>query len=500
RRRHRRVTPSKNPRGDIIMAAITAKMVQDLREKTGAGMMDCKKALSAADGDMELAIENLRKSGAAKAEKKSGRSTNQGKVLTAVEDGKASIIEVLCETDFAAKTDKFVDMVNKFAADMLAMPGNGDISAEVQESEKAALTDAIGVIGENMQIRRAAKWEGGEKYVSYHHDGGRVSVLVEVAGEDDPVVLNDICLHIAAFRPRYIIESDVPAEVIAKEKEIAAAAGTSVSTVSRVISGHPGISTEMTATVRAEAKRLGYRVRNGRRPATGPPGLAQKTIALLALGIDRSLVSVPAVASILHGAEAALAEAGAKVQMAHIPDMTVVPPSLDLAALDGAILHGALQGNQLEVVSSRLLKRLRQAPSVWLLGRPRGGWGDAVAADDYQVGAMAAEHLAAHGHRRVAFVNPKPDHVLFMRREDGLLGAARRLRLSVQCFCTAPPGGWEFPLQAPTHVETVQHLVDQVLATEPRPTAIVAAVDSVATLIYRALAVRELRVGRDMSV
>ncbi len=283
-------------------------------------------------------------------------------------------------------------------------------------------------------------------------------------------------------------------------REIAAAAGTSVSTVSRVISGHPGISTEMTATVRAEAKRLGYRVRNGRRPATGPPGLAQKTIALLALGIDRSLVSVPAVASILHGAEAALAEAGAKVQMAHIPDMTVVPPSLDLAALDGAILHGALQGNQLEVVSSRLLKRLRQVPSVWLLGRPRGGWGDAVAADDYQVGAMAAEHLAARGHRRVAFVNPKPDHVLFMRREDGLLGAARRLGLSVQCFCTAPPGGWEFPLQAPTHVETVQHLVDQVLATKPRPTAIVAAVDSVAALIYRALAVRELRVGRDMSV
>lgn len=206
------------------MAAITVKMVQDLREKTGAGMMDCKKALTAADGDLELAIENLRKSGAAKAEKKSGRSTNQGKVLTVIEDGKASIIEVLCETDFAAKTDKFVDMVNKFAADMLTMPGNGDISAEVQEAKKTELTDAIGVIGENMQIRRAAKWEGGAKYVSYHHDGGRVSVLVEVEGEDDPAILNDLCLHIAAFRPRYINESDVPADVVAKEKEIAAEA------------------------------------------------------------------------------------------------------------------------------------------------------------------------------------------------------------------------------------------------------------------------------------
>ncbi len=203
---------------------ITAKMVQELREKTGAGMMDCKKALSEANGDMELAIENLRKSGAAKAEKKSGRSTNQGKVLTCVENGKASIVEVLCETDFAAKTDRFLDMVNGIAKSMLAMPGNGDISAEVQEAEKTRLTDAIGVIGENMQLRRGAKWEGGEAYMSYHHDGGRVSVLVEVEGENDPAVLNDICLHVAAFRPRYISDKDVPAEVIAKEKEIAAAA------------------------------------------------------------------------------------------------------------------------------------------------------------------------------------------------------------------------------------------------------------------------------------
>jgi len=204
--------------------AITAKMVQDLREKTGAGMMDCKKALVAAGGDEELAIENLRKTGVAKAEKKSGRTTNQGKVLTAIEDSKAVIIEVLCETDFAAKTDKFIDMVNQFAANALKVSGNGDVSAAVQEAEKDDLTAAIGVIGENMQIRRAVKWEGGARYVSYHHDGGRVSVLVEVEGEDDPVVLNDICLHIAAFRPLYITEKDVPADVVAKEKEIAAEA------------------------------------------------------------------------------------------------------------------------------------------------------------------------------------------------------------------------------------------------------------------------------------
>jgi LacI family transcriptional regulator len=283
-------------------------------------------------------------------------------------------------------------------------------------------------------------------------------------------------------------------------RDIADAAQTSVSTVSRVLSGHRGISTQVTDKVRREAKRLGYQARSIRRRYDGAHGLTRKCIALLALGIDRSLVSVPAVASILHGAETALAEAGAKVLMAHVPDMTVVPAALDLDSIDGAVLHGAFQGNQLDAVSSRLLKRLRQVPSVWLLGRPRGGWGDAVAADDYQVGALAAQHLALHGHRHVAFVNPKPDHLLFMRREDGLLGAARRLGLSVQCFCEAPPNGWKFPLKAPTRVETVQHLVDQLLAAKPRPTAIVAAADSVAALIYRALAVRELRVGRDMSV
>lgn len=207
------------------MAAITAKMVSDLREKTGAGMMDCKKALVAADGDMDLAIENLRKSGAAKAEKKSGRATNQGKVLTAIDGKKAAIVEILCETDFAAKTDKFINLVEGVAKNMLTREGNGDVTVATQEVEKTNLTDHIGVIGENMQIRRAAKWEATEgEFVSYHHDGGRVSVLVEVEGASDPALLNDICLHIAAFNPRYIASSDVPAEVIAKEKEIAAAA------------------------------------------------------------------------------------------------------------------------------------------------------------------------------------------------------------------------------------------------------------------------------------
>ena len=206
------------------MAAITAKMVSDLREKTGAGMMDCKKALTAADGDMELAIENLRKSGVAKAEKKSGRSTNQGKVWTKVTADAGVIIEMLCETDFAAKTPKFgalVDTLLNGAADL----AEGDITAALNEKQQAVITSHIATIGENMQLRRAQKWLGsGSTFASYHHMDGRVSVMVEVEGESDPAFLNDLCLHIAAFNPRYISREDVPAEVIAKEKEIAAAA------------------------------------------------------------------------------------------------------------------------------------------------------------------------------------------------------------------------------------------------------------------------------------
>ena len=206
------------------MAAITAKMVSELREKTGAGMMDCKKALTAADGDMELAIENLRKSGVAKAEKKSGRSTNQGKVWTKVAADSAVIIEMLCETDFAAKTPKFAALIDSLL-DGAAACGEGDISAALNDAQQAVITSHIATIGENMQLRRAQKWQGnGSTFASYHHMDGRVSVMVEVEGESDAEFLNDLCLHIAAFNPRYISRDDVPAEVIAKEKEIAAAA------------------------------------------------------------------------------------------------------------------------------------------------------------------------------------------------------------------------------------------------------------------------------------
>ena len=205
---------------------ITVADIAKLRKMTGAGMMDCKKALVAADGDMELAIENLRKSGVAKAEKKSGRATEQGKVWTKISGNEAAIVEMLCETDFAAKTPKFGALVDAMLDGALKIAADGDVAAAVNEQEAALITSHIATIGENMSLRRAQKWQAsnGSCFASYHHMDGRVSVLVEVEGENDPEFLNDLCLHIAAFSPKYISSDDVPAEVIQKEKEIAAAA------------------------------------------------------------------------------------------------------------------------------------------------------------------------------------------------------------------------------------------------------------------------------------
>ena len=205
------------------MANITADIVKELRDKTGAGMMDCKKALTQSEGDIEKAIEFLRKSGIAKAEKKSGRATKEGKTLMLVEGNKAAMVEVLCETDFVATNEKFTAFVKDILARMIKGEGNGDVSEKTQESEKENLVAMIATIGENMQIRRAARWETAGQIGSYLHQGGRVGVIVDVEGECDQVLLSEICMHIAAFRPQYICPGCVSAEIIEKEKEIAAA-------------------------------------------------------------------------------------------------------------------------------------------------------------------------------------------------------------------------------------------------------------------------------------
>ncbi|MFZ5831833.1 MAG: LacI family DNA-binding transcriptional regulator [Planctomycetota bacterium] len=283
-------------------------------------------------------------------------------------------------------------------------------------------------------------------------------------------------------------------------RDVALAAEVSVSTASRALNGHPALPAKTIAAVRETAARLRYQPRRVRRHLDPRGALAKANIGVITLGMARSLITLPTVASAISGAEAALSEAGASVQLAHVPELGDPPDGLLRGRLDGVVLTGALEGELLRRVRCPLFDRLPQVPTVWLLGRPPGFWGDTVAADDWGIGIMAAERLAAAGHRYVAFVNPKPAHLIFNRREDGFVAAARRLGLRVDSYCEAPPVPWHLPLPAPEGVEIVQELVDRLVATEPRPTAIFAAADSIAPLVYRALAVRGLRVGDDISL
>ena len=214
--------------------AVTAAMVKELREMTGAGMMDCKKALSATDGDMDKAIEFLREKGLAGAQKKAGRIAAEGIVDTLVaEDGKSAVIvEVNAETDFVAKNEKFRDYVKEVAkqalttsaADMdafFAEPWIGDSSLTVKEQ----LSSMISIIGENMNIRRfkQVKEENGV-IVSYIHAGGKIGVLVDVVSDvvNDEVkeMAKNVAMQVAALKPLYTNSAEVDADYIAKEKEI----------------------------------------------------------------------------------------------------------------------------------------------------------------------------------------------------------------------------------------------------------------------------------------
>lgn len=212
--------------------AVTAAMVKELREMTGAGMMDCKKALTATEGDMDAAVEFLRKNGQAKAEKKAGRIAAEGICRIAVKDeGTAAVVEVNSETDFVAKNEKFQDYVAEVAAQaktttaadidaFLAEPWALDTSVTVDEKLKAM----IAVIGENMNIRRFAKIETEGTVVSYIHAGGKIGVLVEAdtdnASDAVKECLKNVAMQIAALNPKYLSSDDVDAEYKEHEKEI----------------------------------------------------------------------------------------------------------------------------------------------------------------------------------------------------------------------------------------------------------------------------------------
>jgi len=198
------------------MADITAAMVKDLRERTGLGMMDCKKALVEADGDIELAIENLRKSSGMKAAKKAGNTAAEGTVGIKVEGGMGVMVEVNCQTDFAARDDnflKFVDTITNAVFDNKET----DIEKLMSNGLETIREELVQKIGENVSVRRAVIYEGDVS--SYVHTTGKIGVLVHRDGGDDEVG-KDIAMHIAASNPQFVQPDDVPQDLIAKEKEI----------------------------------------------------------------------------------------------------------------------------------------------------------------------------------------------------------------------------------------------------------------------------------------
>lgn len=202
--------------------AITAALVKELRERTGAGMMDCKKALEETGGDIDAAIENMRKSGQAKAAKKAGRIAAEGVILTKTEGNVGTLVELNCETDFVARDDNFLSFGEKVIAAAFANKetdveklkavniGDGTID-EVRES-------LVAKIGENITVRRVFTIEAGDMVEAYVH-GGRIGVLVAISGGDAELA-KDIAMHVAASAPQFVKPEDVSAEVVEKERTI----------------------------------------------------------------------------------------------------------------------------------------------------------------------------------------------------------------------------------------------------------------------------------------
>lgn len=230
--------------------SITAGMVKELRERTGSGMMECKKALTETGGDLEAAVELMRKQGLAKADKKSGRTAAEGRICARVsEDGKAAaIVEVNCETDFVAKGDDFVKFADDVAAVALASSATTVEELLAGEMRAGATVDQvrremIAKIGENINVRRFERLSSQDGRIASYLHGTRIGVLVELVGGDAELG-KDIAMHIAASKPLCCDEKGVPAEVIAKEKEIfsaqAQASGKPANIVEKMVEGRIG--------------------------------------------------------------------------------------------------------------------------------------------------------------------------------------------------------------------------------------------------------------------
>ena len=204
--------------------SITASQVKELRERSGAGMMECKKALVETGGDMEAAVEHLRKAGLAKADKKAGRVAAEGAIIQAASDSGAVLVEINCETDFVAKDDSFRAFADRVAA--LALEAGSDDVARLGEAEyeggetvEARRQQLVSKLGENIQLRRIARLGDNADVIGAYIHGGRIGALVGLGGGDAELA-RDLAMHVAALNPDFVDADAVPGDVLEKEKEI----------------------------------------------------------------------------------------------------------------------------------------------------------------------------------------------------------------------------------------------------------------------------------------
>ncbi len=206
---------------------ITATLVKELRNKTGAGMMDCKKALGESDGDMEKAVEYLRKKGAATASKRSDRTANEGVVLTDIDNGNGIMVEVNCETDFVARSDDFINFA-KTILDGIKSEHPADVASLLEKTIgditlQTALTETIGKIGEKIEIKRFTSFESNGLLTAYIHPGSKLGVMLELdaqAGEETNALAKDLAMQIAAMNPAAIDRDSISDEFKEKELEL----------------------------------------------------------------------------------------------------------------------------------------------------------------------------------------------------------------------------------------------------------------------------------------
>ena len=208
------------------MAAVTVAMIKDLRERTGAGMMDCKKALTESDGNIEKAIDWLREKGIAKAASKEGRIAAEGLSRILVKGNKAAIVEVNSETDFVAKNEKFLQLLDKTLNTLIDSDAKTVDEAMELKTEDGTLKDtyvaAVATIGEKITLRRFAILEkkDDEEFGAYMHQGGRISALTLVKGTDDPQVAKNMAMQVASMNPTYVSRNDMPKEIVDHERSI----------------------------------------------------------------------------------------------------------------------------------------------------------------------------------------------------------------------------------------------------------------------------------------